>query len=177
MINSRVPSIPGGLNVAVSKYCLRRFLHKHGNIATEGSPKLGQCPTLIEWFEGVLYSAQYHRQHCILQAFEQFRTQYMHNPNDKHPTRSGFEPSTSEFRVKTGPSEPSWPAFAVAAAQQIRANQPMLAWCWATVYDDGSTLSQHWFSVYQQGIINNRRKTIDINLFKLQIYSSVIYTK
>ena len=26
---------------------LRRFLHNHGNIATEGSPKPGQCPTLI----------------------------------------------------------------------------------------------------------------------------------
>ena len=26
---------------------LRRFLHNHGNIATEGSPKPGLCPTLI----------------------------------------------------------------------------------------------------------------------------------
>ena len=26
---------------------LRRFLHNHGNIATEGRPKLGLCPTLI----------------------------------------------------------------------------------------------------------------------------------
>ena len=26
---------------------LRRFLHNHGNIGTEGSPKLGLCPTLI----------------------------------------------------------------------------------------------------------------------------------
>ena len=25
---------------------LRRFLHNHGNIATEGSPKPGLCPTL-----------------------------------------------------------------------------------------------------------------------------------
>ena len=26
---------------------LRRFLHNHGNIATEGSPRPGLCPTLI----------------------------------------------------------------------------------------------------------------------------------
>ena len=26
---------------------LRRFLHNHGNVATEGSPKPGLCPTLI----------------------------------------------------------------------------------------------------------------------------------
>ena len=26
---------------------LRRFLHNHSNIATEGSPKPGLCPTLI----------------------------------------------------------------------------------------------------------------------------------
>ena len=32
---------------------LRRFLHNHGNIATEGSPKPGLCPTLIfKWFQG-----------------------------------------------------------------------------------------------------------------------------
>ena len=27
---------------------LPRFLHNHGDIATEGSPKSGLCPTLIE---------------------------------------------------------------------------------------------------------------------------------
>ena len=29
------------------KIVLRRFLHNHGNMATEGSPKPGLCPTLI----------------------------------------------------------------------------------------------------------------------------------
>ena len=34
---------------------LRRFLHNHGNIVTEGSPKPGLCPTLISNdFEGSL---------------------------------------------------------------------------------------------------------------------------
>ena len=28
---------------------LRRFLHNHGNIATEGSPTSGLCPTLTLW--------------------------------------------------------------------------------------------------------------------------------
>ena len=43
----------------------------------------------------VPYSAQYHRQHCILQAFEQ----YLHFLDAKDLTRHEFEPSTSEFRA------------------------------------------------------------------------------
>ena len=58
----------------------------------------------------VLYSVQYHRQRCTPQAFEQFGALYMHNPDDKHPIRPGFEPSTCEFRAKTGPNETSGPA-------------------------------------------------------------------
>ena len=30
----------------------------------------------------------------------------MDNPDDKHPTRTGFEPITSEFRATTGSNEP-----------------------------------------------------------------------
>ena len=30
----------------------------------------------------------------------------MHNLDDNHPTRPGYEPSTSEFRAPTGPNEP-----------------------------------------------------------------------
>ena len=37
----------------------------------------------------VLYSAQYHRQHCTLHAFEQFGALCVHNHDDKYP---GFEP-------------------------------------------------------------------------------------
>ena len=35
----------------------------------------------------VLYSAQYHRQHYTLQAFEQIGALYMQNHDDKYPTR------------------------------------------------------------------------------------------
>ena len=48
----------------------------------------------------VLYSAQYHRQHCRLQAFEQFGKQYLYFLDAKDLTRHEFEPSTSEFRAK-----------------------------------------------------------------------------
>ena len=34
----------------ISEYC---FQHNHGNITTERSPKSGQCPTLIEWPQGL----------------------------------------------------------------------------------------------------------------------------
>ena len=50
-------------NIFASKYSaylcewvnivLRRFLHNHGDIAIEGSPKLVLCPTLIEWLQGL----------------------------------------------------------------------------------------------------------------------------
>ena len=59
----------------------------------------------------VLYSAQCHRHHCTLQAFEQFGALYMHSPSDKHPTQPGFEPCTSEFRTTTGRIEPSGPGI------------------------------------------------------------------
>ena len=62
---------------------LPRFLHNHGNIATERSPKPGLCPTLILNAPRVLYNAQYHRQHCTLHAFEQFGALYVHNHDDK----------------------------------------------------------------------------------------------
>ena len=64
----------------------------------------GLCPD----FKGSL-CAQYHRQHCTLQAFGKFcSTVYMQNSDDKHPTRPGFEPSTSGFRATTGPNELSY---------------------------------------------------------------------
>ena len=34
-------------NILYMNIALRRLLHNHGNIATEGSPKPGLCPTLI----------------------------------------------------------------------------------------------------------------------------------
>ena len=34
----------------------------------------------------------------------------MHNPDNKHLTRPGFEPSTSEFRPTTRPNEPPGPS-------------------------------------------------------------------
>ena len=55
----------------------------------------------------ILYSAQYYRQHCALQAFELFRTLYMHSPDDKYPTRIIYPVGpTSEFRATAGPNEP-----------------------------------------------------------------------
>ena len=102
---------------------LRRFLHNHGNIATEGSSvlclhwvyqwvsqsevvvtRVNTMPCSYLMTSRVLYSAQYHRQHCTLQAFEQFQALYMHNLDDKYSIRPGFEPSTpwpALFSAKT----------------------------------------------------------------------------
>ena len=59
----------------------------------------------------VLYSAQYHRQHCTLHAFEQFEALYMHNHDDKYPARPGFEPGTSRLQAPVDTNEPSEPAI------------------------------------------------------------------
>ena len=92
---------------------LRRFLHNYGNIATEKSPKPGLCPTLISNdFKGYLfYSAQYHRKHCTLQAFQQFGALYMHNHDDKYPAKLGFESGTSRLQAPVDTSEPSGPVL------------------------------------------------------------------
>ena len=58
----------------------------------------------------VHYSAQYDRQHYTLQAFVQFGALYIHNLDDKYPTRPRFEPSTSECRATAGTNERSRPA-------------------------------------------------------------------
>ena len=54
----------------------------------------------------VLYSAQYHRQHCTLHASEQFGALYMHNHADKYPARPGFEPG-SWVQAPIDTNEPS----------------------------------------------------------------------
>ena len=65
-----------------------------------------QTVILILW---VLYSAQYHRQHCTLRDFEQFGGLYMHNHDDKYmyPTRPGFEPGTSRLQASLDTNESS----------------------------------------------------------------------
>ena len=53
----------------------------------------------------VLYSPQYHRQHCILHAFEQFGALYMHNYDDKYPDRPEFGPATSRLQAPADTNE------------------------------------------------------------------------
>ena len=43
---------------------------------------------LFRMISKFLYSAQYHRQNCTLQAFEQFGALHMHNHDDKYPAES-----------------------------------------------------------------------------------------
>ena len=59
----------------------------------------------------VLYSAQYHRQHCTLHAFEQFGALYMHNHDDKYPSRPGFELGTPRLQAPADTNEPLGPAI------------------------------------------------------------------
>ena len=42
-----LPAVPFRTPLGAMNNASRRFLHNHGNIATEESPKPGLCPTLI----------------------------------------------------------------------------------------------------------------------------------
>ena len=92
----------------------------------------------------VLYRAQYHKQHCTLQAFEQFGTLYMHHLVDKQPTQSGFVPSTYKFRATTGPIVWAWSselnhpnAVLMLAHRRTTLNHRLVSW--------GMPWSQHWY--------------------------------
>ena len=52
-----------------------------------------------------------HRQHCTLQAFEQFGALYMHNHDDKYPSRPGFKHGISRLGLQApvDTNEPSGP--------------------------------------------------------------------
>ena len=58
----------------------------------------------------ILYNAQYHRQHCTLHAFEQFRALCMHNHDHKYLASPGFEPGTSRLQAPVDTNEALGPA-------------------------------------------------------------------
>ena len=70
---------------------------------------------LFQMTSRVLSSAQYHRQHCKLHPFEQFGALYMHNHDDKYPSRTGFESGTTRLQAQPirmshrGRPWPYWP--------------------------------------------------------------------
>ena len=99
---------------------LRRSLHNHDNIATEGSP------VLIEWLQG------FQCMHSTIDStahFEQFGALCMHNPDDKHSTRPRFAPKTSEFRVTTGANDPSGRPSVVPTGLLCEAKMKYLLTC------------------------------------------------
>ena len=65
-------------------------------------PEVGTKTYSYRMIPRVFYSIQYHRQHYTLQAFAHFAALYIHNLDDKHPSRPGFEPSNYEFLATTG---------------------------------------------------------------------------
>ena len=97
----------------VSEYCFTSLSARSWQYRDRRKPEVGILLDFffnkLQWFFIIVPSSA-HRQHCTLHAFEQFGALYIHNPDDKYPTRQGFKPSTSEFRATTGPNEPAWPA-------------------------------------------------------------------
>ena len=92
----------------------------------------------------VLHCAEYHRQHCTLQAFEQFGTLYMHTLDDKYSNRPdsnlvilSLETQADRMIYRGRPEKR-------VTIPKKRAVHPKLFHCWASVVDGGPTLNQHW---------------------------------
>ena len=95
---------------------LRRFLHNHQIMAISRQKEARSRDYAVLLFRKtprVLYSAQYHREPCTLNSFEQFGALYMHNHDDKYPSRPGFEPCTPRSQAPIDTNEPSGPAPSV----------------------------------------------------------------
>ena len=83
----------------------------------------------------VLYSAQYHRQHCKLHAFEQFGALYMHNHDDKYPSRPGFEPGTLRLQAPVDTNEPSDEPYTSCARPKLYPDGIARFWLpWTLIY-------------------------------------------
>ena len=86
--------------LCVSEYCFTSLSVQEGS----PMPVLYLLCLIFRMTSRVLYSTQYHRQHCTLQAFEQFGALYMHNHDDKYTARPGFEPGTYDTNEPSGPA-------------------------------------------------------------------------
>ena len=102
-----------------SEYCFTSLSAQTSQYRDRRKPEVGTILYSYRMTSKILYSSQYHRQHCALQAFEQFGALYTHSLDGTHHTRPGFEASTSEFRATTGPNEPSGPVNIILPAACI----------------------------------------------------------
>ena len=123
---------------------LRRFLHNHNSIVTEGSPKSGLCLTLIKWLQwsSIVHSAIYSTMHSTpLNSFGHcISTTPMTNiwpDRYSNPVPLSFVP------------QPDWMFHRVIVvhSQQTRDMAPMLFWCSADVEDGVPTSKQHWINI------------------------------
>ena len=133
------------------------FLYNHCNIATEGSNS--DVGTIFYSNRRVFFRAQwpYLRKCCKLLMI--CSTVYMHNIDDNHPTWPGFETSTSEFWVTTGPTQQTQ---YVESRNIYSLVESILGKRWSTVYDAGPTLNQHRFNVLCPLVYETCSKLISI---------------
>ena len=97
-------------NKSESKLLYIAFLHNHGILRKKEAQNRDYALLLFPMTSRVLYSTQYHRQHCTHHAFVQFGALYMHNHDDKYPARPGFKPGTSRLQAPVDTNEPLWTA-------------------------------------------------------------------
>ena len=108
-------SVINSHNLYLSEYCFTPLSAQSWQYRDRRKPEAGTTcmPHFFRMTSRVLcsvYSAQYHRQHCTLHAFEQFGALYMHNYDDNYPLQAGFEPSISKLQAPFDTNEPSGPA-------------------------------------------------------------------
>ena len=90
---------------------LRRFLHIEAISREKEARSWDYALLLFRMSSRVLYSVQYHRQHCTLHAFKQFGALYMHNHDAKYPARPEFKPGTSRLQAPVDTNQPLGPAL------------------------------------------------------------------
>ena len=67
-----------------SEYCFTSLSAQSWQYRDRRKPEVGTLLYSYRMTSRVLYSAQYHRQHCALKNFEEFVALYMHNFDDTH---------------------------------------------------------------------------------------------
>ena len=84
------PTAPGSTGNLPCEYIYKYCFTSLSEQSWQYSEARSQDYTLLlfRMTSRVLYGAQCHRQHCTLQAFEQFGALYMHNNDDKYPARN-----------------------------------------------------------------------------------------
>ena len=108
----------------MSEYFFKSLSAQSWQYHDRSQPNVGTMPSSYRMPWRILYSVQYHRQHCKHQALQLLWELYMHNLDDKHPRRPGF--ALIPFRATTGSNQPSGPAGSICRPIAVHYNKKVM---------------------------------------------------